>query len=118
MWGAAVGVCRFFLSFSPFCHLAYRSFARAREEATDDLAVRVSGRPLALASCLVKAYRLSQGSSQLIAGNPLLSSSGAVDNRISRLLTTPSDTVRSSQWCFCVFSVVIGLGIAFLLFLI
>jgi len=116
--GAAVGVCRSFLGFSPFCYSAYHSFARAREEAVDDLAVHISGRPLALASCLLKAYRLSNRCRHIISGNALISSPAGLDNRISRLLKMPPVIVRQSRWYFCLFSGVMMAGITLLLFLV
>ena len=115
--GAIVSVCYHLLSFSPFCHLAYRDFIRAREEAADDLAVRVSGLPLALASCLVKAYGLSKGYLQLLPVNVSLLSSGTVYERITRLLnTTPTGTIGSRKGLILIFSAVIVLGSSLLLY--
>lgn len=116
MWGTAVGVCYRLLPFSPFCHVAYHSFIRWREEAADDVAVKVSGVPLALASCLIKAYRFSKGCSHFMPGSGALLSSAAVASRVSRLIKTetPANRTRSSRLISCAFSAVTILGIALL----
>lgn len=101
--GVAVGVCRRLLIFSPFAQHAYRRFAEAQEEAVDDLAVRTSGRPLALASCLVKACRLSQSQSPRAVRSSLLPSASSAEGRIQRLLNHSTYATRAQQsysWAF------------------
>jgi Zn-dependent protease with chaperone function len=115
--GTAAGVCVHLLTFSPFCHVAYRNFVRAREEAADDLAVQVSGLPLALASCLIKAYRFSNGRLRLVPGGAGLLSSKVVDDRISRLIGTGTfaPDPRSSRQTLAVFLAVIVQGVVLLM---
>lgn len=99
----AVGVCRRLLAFSPFAQSAYRSFASAREEAVDNLAILATGRPLALASCLIKACRLSQGRSYYVPSNALLSTADTLDNRVQRLLDHSAHAIESPRgyhWAF------------------
>ena len=115
-WGTAVGVCRHLLTFSPFSHVSYRGFVRAREEAADDLAVKVSGLPLALASSLIKAYRFSRGAAAPVPGGAAFLSSRVIDDRISRLLKArpAASGLRYPRWTPGVFAAVIILGIALL----
>ena len=112
----AVGVCRRLLTFSPFAQSAYRSFARAREEAVDDLAILASGRPLALASCLIKACRLSQGKSYYVPSNALLSTANTLDNRVQRLLDHSSHAIESPRryhWAF-IGAIAVGVTVSLL----
>lgn len=95
--GIIVGICHRLLAFSPFAQSAFRNFSRAREEVVDDLAIRTSGRPVALASCLVKAYRLSQGEDYSAASTGFLSSAKSTEGRIRRLLETSNNTTDSPR---------------------
>ncbi|MBI4303348.1 MAG: M48 family metalloprotease [Chloroflexi bacterium] len=115
--GVVAGVCYRLLAFSPFAQSAYRKFRWAREEAVDDLAVRFSGRPLALASCLVKACRLAQGQShQFATSSGLLSPKSAVDSRIQRLLDKATDAAElPSRWYPWAYAGVIASVVVFLL---
>ena len=118
-WGAIVGVCYHLLIFSPFAHAAYHNFVRAREEAADDLAIRVSGLPLALASCLIKAYRFSRGHLQLAPGSAGLLSTKAGDDRISRLLgeTARGSGARPAGRIPAVFTAIIVVGVVLMMVL-
>jgi len=101
LFAPVVSVCSRLLAFSPFAQSAYRIFVQAREEAVDDLAVRATGQPLALASCLVKAWRLSQRyQAKHLPVSGLLSSSGSVGIRIKRLLDDPGATEIAAPWWF------------------
>lgn len=105
--GAAAGMCHCLLTFSPFARSAYGRYAIAREQAVDDLAVRSSGRPLALASCLVKSFRLLRNERPCALSNGLLPSHGALEGRIMRLIDwrIGAEPARS-YWC--VFSGVVA----------
>lgn len=102
LFGITVGICYRLLSFSPFARSAYRSFCRAREELVDDLAIYAVGRPLALASCLVKAYRIRQGHGNNEPVTAFAPSINAAESRIRRLLdnTTGTAPPRSYGWTF------------------
>lgn len=52
--------CRDLLFFNPLAHYIFNQLCQAREEAADDLAWQITGKPLALASSLVKFWRLQQ----------------------------------------------------------
>ena len=88
---ALMGLPRQLLSFSPFVHWAHRRYTWARELAVDDIAVRESD-PLALASCLIKACRVSQGNVSSVPGNSFFSSTSTVERRIRRLIAFPAGT--------------------------
>lgn len=103
LFGVAVGVCHRLLAFSPFARSAYRSFCQAREELVDDLAIFTGGRPLSLASCLLKAYRLCQGQDCHEPSTGLLSSTSSVESRIRRLLENVTCAAKPPQgyrWLF------------------
>ncbi|MDZ4230328.1 MAG: M56 family metallopeptidase, partial [Dehalococcoidales bacterium] len=103
LFGVVVGASRRLLAFSPFAQTACRSFSHAQEEATDDLAIRTSGRPLALASCLVKACRLTQGHYDREPSTCLLSSTSSAEHRIRRLFenyTCVAEPSGKYRWLF------------------
>lgn len=82
-------LARDLMFFNPLAHWAYRMLAPLREEACDDLAVRVTDKPLALASSLLKAWR---GQSTLHAAPWIhaLNESNQIEHRVARLLATPA----------------------------
>lgn len=84
-----------------FCYLptswaAYRQMQHEKELACDDLAVTITGRPLALASALVKAWQPSLGGPRGILAPSLVGSGGAIERRVARLLTRPGQ--RAGKW--------------------
>lgn len=78
-----------------FCYLptswaAHRQLQREKELACDDLAVRTTRRPLALASALAKVWQptlsaAAPGLAQPVGGTP-----GSIETRIERLLAKPA----------------------------
>ncbi|MBI4282742.1 MAG: M48 family metalloprotease [Chloroflexi bacterium] len=99
----------------PFVHWAYRRFSGVREEAVDDVAIR-AGDPLALASCLIKAYRVSRGNPCIVPGSALLRSPHTIEHRIRRLValhTTIPNPPRGHHWAF--FAVILVTAALFLL---
>jgi len=113
-----VGVCQRLMAISPFAQSASRRFFQAREEAIDDLAIRASGHPLALASCLVKACRLSLGQLRYMPISGLLMSESAIDSRIRRLLEKTTNDAKPSRWYIGAFCGVIAVIATFLLFMV
>ena len=83
----------------PTSQIAYRQFQREKELACDDLAVRVTQRPLALASALTKVWqRVVEGplfaDSQI--AQPFHGNGQSINDRVERLLTVPQ-TAKTPQ---------------------
>lgn len=84
-----------------FCYLppswaAYRQLQQEKEVACDELTVALTGRPLALASALVKAWQPSLGGPRGILAPALVGSGDAIEGRIARLLAPTGQ--RAGQW--------------------
>jgi len=81
-----------------FCYLpasrvVYRQLQHEREFACDALVVAATGRPLALASALVKAWQPTLGESRAAAAPALGGGGEAIEARIARLLADPDPFV-------------------------
>lgn len=87
IWLATVLRDAFF--YLPTSWAAYRQLQREKETACDDLAVSVTGRPLALASALAKVWQHAVETPGLDPAQPLASASELIEGRITRLLTAP-----------------------------
>jgi len=79
-------VLRDALCYLPTSWIAHRQLQAEKEYACDDLAVGVTGRPLALASALATVWQPGPASRSLSGVPALAGSSGAVEARIARLL--------------------------------
>ena len=66
---------------------AYRQLSQEKELACDDLVVRLTQRPLALASALAKVWLHLTGGSQMPMAQTLLKKDEGIANRIDRLLS-------------------------------
>jgi Zn-dependent protease with chaperone function len=84
---------------SPAAALIGPLLDREEELACDELAVRVTGQPTALASALLKAHRLQRSASPILAPvGQLLGRSGLLKSRVERLaVTEPMSAVPSMQ---------------------
>ncbi|GEM_PF-6958777 len=81
------GCCSLML-FNPIAYLALARFHRERELATDDRAIKLGCSRLALASCLLRAYRLTR--SRAYAGvTELLGCENALEERVQRMISPP-----------------------------
>lgn len=84
-----------------FCYLptswaAYRQLQREKELACDDLAVRVTRRPLALASALAKVWQPTLSASAVGLAQPLEGAGESIEGRIERLLAGPAPSIDGS----------------------
>jgi Zn-dependent protease with chaperone function len=90
-WHALLArIARDLMFFNPLAYWVYYSLELMREEACDELAVRVTDKPLALASSLLKAWR---GQSQVRArpwAHAFLAARSNLERRVERLLTITS----------------------------
>lgn len=91
-------VCRDLMFFNPVAHYVYGRLIAAREEATDDFALRVTRKPLALASCLLKFWQARQPAHALSGGLSLVSQPSGLERRIRRLMTGSYDVQPDHQW--------------------
>ncbi len=84
VWLATVLRDAFF--YLPTSHLAYRHLQADKELASDDLAVRVTERPLALASALAKVWRQAVGHPALGVAQAFTEEGSELERRIERLI--------------------------------
>lgn len=87
--------------FNPLAHWVYRRIETLCEDACDDLAVQMTGNPLALASSLLKTWRTQQRGMQVWA-HTLVSSQVELERRVTRLLAerVESSSVRREEIVF------------------
>ncbi len=78
-------VCRDLMFFNPLVQHIYRELIAAREEAADDLALRITHKPMALASCLLKFWRVQQ-LEPVGAGSSFVGQPHDLELRIQRLM--------------------------------
>lgn len=79
----------------PTSWAAYRQLQHEKEFACDDLAVRATQRPLALASALAKVWQHPVDRPHLGTAQQLVGTGGPIESRIERLLAAPAP-VRST----------------------
>ena len=84
-----------------FCYLptswvAYRQLQREKELACDDLAVRVTRRPLALASALTKVWQPTLSTNPTYLAQPFDGVGESIEGRIERLLARPAASIGAS----------------------
>jgi len=108
VWLATVLRDAFF--YLPSSRAAYHRLQRDKEPACDDLAVAVTGRPLALASALAKVWHERAGGALVLAAQPL-TGTGPIEDRITRLLdgSAPPAGV-SGSWRVALAAGLAGLG--------
>ena len=113
-WSALLArLARDVMFFNPLAHWIHRALEPLREEACDDLAVSITGKPLALASGLLKAWRGQNEMSALTLGHALISSRTDLERRVTRLLTMPAHPPRNQQFDFVFSCVATLLTLAF-----
>lgn len=83
-WLASVLRDAFF--YLPTSRRVFRQIQAEKEFACDDLAVSVTGRPLALASALAKVWQQGLAPPTFVAGQALVESGTTIEQRIRRLL--------------------------------
>ena len=96
VWLATILRDAFF--YLPTSHAAYRQLQQDKELACDDLSVRGTSRPLALASALAKVWHSLVDGPILMAGQPLTGTAGSIEERIERLLTAPETAGLGAVW--------------------
>lgn len=84
-----------------FCYLptswaAYRQFQHEKEFACDDLALRITRRPLALASALAKVWQPTLVGGPAYLAQPFDGVGESIEGRIERLLAQPAPTTDRS----------------------
>lgn len=84
-----------------FCYLptswaAYRQLQREKELACDDLAVRITRRPLALASALAKVWQSTLSTNPAYLAQSFDGMGETIERRIERLLARPAPSIDAS----------------------
>ncbi len=107
-------VVKDFLFFLPSSYLAWRDYLREREKACDDYTIKITERPLALASALTKVGKCQSENGLLERMvNPVVPSlnrsPSVVQERIKRLLASHSGSIRSVKLRNLFFSIFTGL---------
>lgn len=102
-----------------FCYLptswaAYRQLQREKELACDELAVNATQQPLALASALAKVWQHTLTGSRAGIAQALVGGGDAIEDRIKRLLASPSLVATPPR----ARAIVLGVGFAGLIGLI
>ncbi|MBI3969309.1 MAG: M56 family metallopeptidase [Chloroflexi bacterium] len=95
VWLATVLRDAFF--YLPTSWTVYRQLQQEKELASDDLAVSLTNRPLALASALAKVWQQALGGQSLGTAPALLGADGSIERRIERLLTTSTSDVSQPR---------------------
>lgn len=104
----------------PTCHIAYRQLQHEKELACDDMTVRVTRRPLALASALAKVWQNVVAEPRFLAAfgaaQPLVKGEEVIHGRIERLLSSspskiPTQTSRPHTFGTKVFALGILLAV-------
>lgn len=80
------GLLRDLVAWNPIGHLAYRRLTAQREFEADTRAAGLTGKPLAVASGLLKVYELARGAPPAGAAVPFVRRKARVSKRIHRLL--------------------------------
>jgi beta-lactamase regulating signal transducer with metallopeptidase domain len=95
----------------PTSRIAYRQFAYEKELACDDLAIRTTRRPLALASAITKIWlSLSEGPPSPLVQSLVLTNE-SIEMRIERLLAKHAPDMSSQQRSVLVPEVKASIGI-------
>lgn len=89
--------CRDLMFFNPLAHLIFREYNEAREQAADDLALKVTRKPLALASTLLKFLRMQQPTVAPVGSAGFQSHPRSLETRIRRLCDYPSSVESGSS---------------------
>jgi Zn-dependent protease with chaperone function len=93
MWFATVLRDAFF--YLPTSWSAYRQLQHEKELACDEIAVRTTDRPLALASALGKVWQYALGQPVLASAQYFVGTGEPIEGRIERLLAIPGQDVGS-----------------------
>jgi heat shock protein HtpX len=116
----AAGILRDVVAWNPFAHIAYRRLTTDREFEADRRAVSLTGKPLALASSIVKVCELMRRRPALYprTGIAFARPRGRVSRRVANLLALAdgrTSAVRTSQLpyvaAFCM-AAILGLQVA------
>lgn len=91
--GLASALFRALTFFSPAAYVGIRLYREEREKAADDLAVRITKNPLALASAIVKVAQAG-GRGPAYAANAAGDTVAAITGRVQRLLEDPGSEME------------------------
>ncbi|WP_418790628.1 M56 family metallopeptidase [Phosphitispora sp. TUW77] len=74
--------------FVPLVRIIYRNYSAEKEKASDDFAVRLTGKPMALAQALIKVWKMSSHNiiDELLPYIRLTDNGRVLENRVERLI--------------------------------
>lgn len=97
--------CRDLMFFNPLAHHIYTKYIEACEQAADDLAIQITQKPLALASSLVKSWRMQQPITLSRIGANLIAQPAQLEKRILRLMNYEIDNhgiISNNALFYCI----------------
>jgi len=93
--------------FNPLCFWIFRDFTHEKEKASDDFAVKLTGKPMAFAQALIKVWRLSPRTffdnillDNLMPYSNFASRAGSVENRVRRILNDEHRILNHSLFAY------------------
>ncbi len=99
--------------FVPLANVVFRNYATEKEKASDDFAVRLTGKPMAFAQALIKVWKMSRHSiiDELLPYPSLADNGGGLENRVERLLNGEHRVIGSIGFTAAAAMAVTGLSI-------
>lgn len=116
-------VLRDLMFFAPVIFWIFRELIREKEQAADEITLRLTKKPMAFAQALIKVWRLSPRTfmDSLLLDNVMpnphfVSNAGVLENRVQRIIddSGPGFSDRKKILLICVAIVAVSLGILYL----
>lgn len=107
--------------FTPLAFWIFRDLTAEKEKASDDYAIKLTGKPLAFAQALIKVWRLSPRTlfDNLLLDNFMphpnfVNNTGVLEHRVKRILNDEHRVLNDSRLIYAVVFSVVALSIALL----
>ena len=116
-------VLRDFMFFAPVIFWAFRDLIQEKEQAADEITLKLTRKPMAFAQALIKVWRLSPKNfmDSLVLDNVMpnphfVSNSGVLENRVQRIIdgTTINFFDRKKVLFICIVILTLSLGMLYL----
>jgi len=109
---------RDFMFFTPLVFWVFRDLALEREKVADDIAVDLTGKPMAFAQALIKAWKLSPRSwldrvslDNFMPHSNFVSGTGVLEYRVKRILNDEYNILNNSWFTYTAFLIVLFLSV-------
>ncbi|MBU7005720.1 M56 family metallopeptidase [Phosphitispora fastidiosa] len=99
--------------FVPLANMVFRNYSAEKEKASDDFAVRLTGKPMAFAQALIKVWKMSRHSivDELLPYPSLAGNGGVLEKRVERLLEGEHKIIGSIWFTAAAAMVITGLSV-------